>query len=54
MTKQLVADARALLDEVSRAHPICCTCCMRCQSCGHPCQQVRLTTALRQALKALE
>ncbi len=51
MTEQFAETARALLNEVGRAHPICCTCCMRCRSCGHPCQQVRLSTALRQALK---
>jgi hypothetical protein len=43
--------ARELLAEVRLAHRPCCTCCLICRSCGHPCQQVRLAEALRQAIK---
>lgn len=45
------AAARELLDEVRRTHRPCCTCCLICQSCGHPCQQVRLADALRRAIE---
>lgn len=43
--------ARALLREVRQSHPMCCTLCMRCRNCDHPCQQVRLAEALCQAFK---